>query len=847
MTSFLPAALPLALSSSQQPSPPDAAGPGRHAADGGPDFATLMQRQADRQAALRALDAATAPQPATTAPAAATLPPASQTRPGSTAVRTTEATAAQARSDRRPDAGDVADAADRAQQAGEAADSAPSAAGTPSRRTAARPAADDGRPAQPGSTDSDLPLAEAPADEAVLASGAGLGNTSTTQWARQRLALRAQMGAAIDTRQVANLAAATTGTPGTALGDLAASATNAEFTPIVAAPGAAAAADALQAQAGAAAAAVAAAAPLLAAAPPQTTAAALASDSTPASAPAAAMRNTAAGRATASALPTTVDVLGAGTATLRPTMLPGDATAEPAASVADAVDGLQAQAGSTTDSAPLSPASPADPAATLVTPTISSPAALAIAPGTATEQPADGQAVAAPTGTAAPGADALRTPGWAASQASTGGAASRAPTTDLVTPAPASAATRSLGPSPDAATLAGTKGASATGRSRAAPADTTTPATATRQADASADSATSDIAADRIVAAPSAATAGATEGAAAPGTTSVATPGAAPGQDTSSAAMQVATSMAAAVTTTTNSTTDAGRSDAAVGPARSTERAAAQAGATQANMLRGDFSHRASADGVASAAGPRPDLDRRNDTSAQAGGPSASAWQQVTTTAPAPAPAGSPSSAVERAGAAFAAVAQAASAQPGIDGPAPLQSQPLAVNGVAGAQPGALVAFPQPAAVAPLEARIPVALDQPGFGAALGTQVSVMVQGGVQTAQLQLNPAEMGPIAVQIALDGSAARVDFQADLASTRAVIEASLPALAGALQDAGFTLAGGGVFQQAPGGRQGQGDGQPQPGQPRLADARADANEPLPGPAVTLRSQRGLVDLVA
>ena len=144
------------------------------------------------------------------------------------------------------------------------------------------------------------------------------------------------------------------------------------------------------------------------------------------------------------------------------------------------------------------------------------------------------------------------------------------------------------------------------------------------------------------------------------------------------------------------------------------------------------------------------------------------------------------------------------------------------------------------------EARVAVPLDNAGFGAALGTQVSVLVRDGVQTARLQLNPAEMGPIAVQIALDGSAARVDFQADLPGTRAVIEASLPALAGVLQEAGFTLAGGGVFQQTP-GRQGQGDAPPQPGQLGQADGRGPVVNLLAPAAAPLRAQRGLVDLVA
>ncbi|MDO8375875.1 MAG: flagellar hook-length control protein FliK, partial [Aquabacterium sp.] len=128
----------------------------------------------------------------------------------------------------------------------------------------------------------------------------------------------------------------------------------------------------------------------------------------------------------------------------------------------------------------------------------------------------------------------------------------------------------------------------------------------------------------------------------------------------------------------------------------------------------------------------------------------------------------------------------------------------------------------------------------------LGAQISLFARDGVQSARLQLNPAEMGPISVQIALDGSAARVDFQADLAGTREVIEASLPALAGALQDAGLTLAGGGVFQQAP-GRQGQDQAPGSVPSQRSAGRDLDGSHAGPPPETLVRARRGLVDLVA
>jgi flagellar hook-length control protein FliK len=77
--------------------------------------------------------------------------------------------------------------------------------------------------------------------------------------------------------------------------------------------------------------------------------------------------------------------------------------------------------------------------------------------------------------------------------------------------------------------------------------------------------------------------------------------------------------------------------------------------------------------------------------------------------------------------------------------------------------------------------------------------MSVFAKDGIQQAELHLNPAEMGPVSVQIVMDGTQARIDFGADVAATRHAIEAGLPELASALRDAGFTLAGGGVSQHS------------------------------------------------
>ena len=103
---------------------------------------------------------------------------------------------------------------------------------------------------------------------------------------------------------------------------------------------------------------------------------------------------------------------------------------------------------------------------------------------------------------------------------------------------------------------------------------------------------------------------------------------------------------------------------------------------------------------------------------------------------------------------------------------------------------------------AAVSVNLPAPVQSPEFRELLGSQISLLAKDGVQSAELHLNPAEMGPVSVQITLDGTQARVDFGADSAQTRHIIEAGLPELASALRDAGLTLSGGGVSQHA-GGR--------------------------------------------
>ncbi|MFN0186444.1 MAG: flagellar hook-length control protein FliK [Aquabacterium sp.] len=139
-----------------------------------------------------------------------------------------------------------------------------------------------------------------------------------------------------------------------------------------------------------------------------------------------------------------------------------------------------------------------------------------------------------------------------------------------------------------------------------------------------------------------------------------------------------------------------------------------------------------------------------------------------------------------------------------------------------------------------------------GFAPALGQQVRLWLQDGIQQAQLQLNPAELGPIQVHIELQGKAASVEFHAAMATTREALQAALPQLAGALHEAGYTLAGGGVFDGAGRDRGTDvGDGRDQrsgsAAAARAARLSQDDGDVSNHIDLTPRRARGLVDLYA
>ena len=248
-----------------------------------------------------------------------------------------------------------------------------------------------------------------------------------------------------------------------------------------------------------------------------------------------------------------------------------------------------------------------------------------------------------------------------------------------------------------------------------------------------------------------------------------------------------------------------------------------------------DQQNRAANDKTASPSGPgltRPAPGAAAATAAAAPGLHAAADAQTPARASAASAPESPTVG-EAAKRGFAAELQAA--LPTTPAPAPAPS--VAPNtGLAAATAATVDAAPA------ADSQIAASPHSAGFAPELGAKLATFVREGVLHARLELHPAQMGPLTVQIQLEGLAAQVHLAAEHADTRQALEQAMPQLASSLREAGLTLSGGGVFEQP---RQPHPEAQPGAGRgsPRTDDKTNDQTQP----AAAQTRRRGVVDLVA
>jgi flagellar hook-length control protein FliK len=126
------------------------------------------------------------------------------------------------------------------------------------------------------------------------------------------------------------------------------------------------------------------------------------------------------------------------------------------------------------------------------------------------------------------------------------------------------------------------------------------------------------------------------------------------------------------------------------------------------------------------------------------------------------------------------------------------------------------------------------------FAEELSARVSGLAHSDITQAQLQLNPADMGPVHVQITMQDGRASVWFGATHSDTRAALEASLPRLRELFASAGMPLSDSGVFREPP-----QQQAQPLP---QSASSQAAAIEPATAPTAPVTNVRlALLDTYA
>jgi flagellar hook-length control protein FliK len=105
---------------------------------------------------------------------------------------------------------------------------------------------------------------------------------------------------------------------------------------------------------------------------------------------------------------------------------------------------------------------------------------------------------------------------------------------------------------------------------------------------------------------------------------------------------------------------------------------------------------------------------------------------------------------------------------------------------------------PATAAQAASLPRIDVPLQDPNWSNVLNERVTFMAGKDLRSAEIRLNPAELGPIHVQLSVDDRGTSVTFAAHHALTRDAIEQALPRLRELFSDQGLSLGQASVSDQ-------------------------------------------------
>lgn len=188
---------------------------------------------------------------------------------------------------------------------------------------------------------------------------------------------------------------------------------------------------------------------------------------------------------------------------------------------------------------------------------------------------------------------------------------------------------------------------------------------------------------------------------------------------------------------------------------------------------------------------------------------------------------------------AFTAVLDAArheSATSGKD--TPQAAAGISSSAAAAAQALAAAQNTAPAAPAPAAPEVTATVGTPKWQEQVGDTVTWMAKADVHSAEIKVTPPDMGPIQIQVTLEGEKrdqAIVQFVAPHPDTRDALENALPRLREMLAGAGINLAGSTVGQQAQDSGQFSGQSQGTSGH------GGSISGSLPGAAVSSIAARG------
>lgn len=150
-----------------------------------------------------------------------------------------------------------------------------------------------------------------------------------------------------------------------------------------------------------------------------------------------------------------------------------------------------------------------------------------------------------------------------------------------------------------------------------------------------------------------------------------------------------------------------------------------------------------------------------------------------------------------------------------------------------------------PASVAPAQAALEARVGTPAWNTELGQKIVWLVGDKQHSAEMRVNPPELGPLDIKLTIDGAQTTAVFTSPHSAVRDAVEAALPRLREVLADSGIMLGNASVTADTPRDSQAFA-GQRRQGSRSSERLTADNGAPAVLPRM-VSTTRGLVDLFA